>query len=127
MNNRTLLGAKPRKGFTIIELVVAIVILAIGVLGLTGTSAVVSRTLGQGTQHAQAASVAQTRFETMRSTRCPVNSGAATGGKFTEKWTRVGTLGGANLRFYEVIDSVSYSVGGKAKKQAFRSVVQCLP
>lgn len=116
-----------QKGFTIIELVVAIVILAIGVLGLAGTSAVVSRTLGQGTQHAQAASIAQTRFEIMRTTRCPVNSGAVTGGKFTEKWTRIGTTGGAPLRLYEVVDSVSYSVGGKAKNQAFRSVVQCLP
>ena len=127
MSNRMRCGVMSRDGFTIIELIVAIVILAIGVLGLTGTSAVVSRTLGQGTQHAQAASVAQTRFETLRSTRCPVNSGAVTSGKFTEKWTRVGTVGGANLRFYEVIDSVSYSVGGTAKKQAFRSVVQCLP
>ena len=127
MNNRMKWEATSGRGFTIIELVVAIVILAIGVLGLAGTSAVVSRTLGQGTQHAQAASVAQTRFEIMRTTRCPVNSGTATSGKFTEKWTRIGTTGGATLRFYEVVDSVSYSVGGTAKKQAFRSVVQCLP
>ncbi|MGI9076560.1 MAG: type IV pilus modification PilV family protein [Gemmatimonadaceae bacterium] len=127
MNNRIWSDARPRNGFTIIELIVAIVILAIGVLGLTGTSAVVSRTLGQGTQHAKAATLAQTRFETMRSSRCPVSSGNAVAGKFTEKWTTVSTLGGSNLRFSEVIDSVFYSVGGKAKKQAFRSVVQCLP
>jgi len=116
-----------RDGFTIIELIVAIVILAIGVLGLTGTSAVVSRTLGQGTQHAQAASVAQTRFEILRTTRCPVTGGSVTAGPVREKWTLIGTIGGANLRFSEVVDSVSYSVGGTAKKLAFRSVVQCLP
>ena len=127
MNNRIWWDATPRRGFTIIELVVAIVILAIGVLGLAGTSAVVSRTLGQGSQHAQAASVAQTRFEIMRTTRCPVTSGSVTAGKFTERWTLVRTLGGTSLRFYDVIDSVSYSAGGKTKQQAFRSVVQCLP
>lgn len=117
----------PRKGFTIIELVAAIVILSLGVLALAGTSALVSRTLGQGSQQSNAATVAQARFEKLRSTRCPVTSGSATSGSMNERWTKVATLGGANLRFYDVIDSVSYTVRGNTKRQAFRSIVQCLP
>jgi prepilin-type N-terminal cleavage/methylation domain-containing protein len=121
-------AARARRGLTIIELMAAVVILSIGVLGLAGTATVVTRMMGQGDQHTDAASAAQTRFERLRSTRCPVTGGAAMT-PMIERWVVVGAVGPANLRLYEVVDTVTIKTRSRARiqKQAYRSIVRCLP
>jgi prepilin-type N-terminal cleavage/methylation domain-containing protein len=125
---RRRLAARARRGLTIIELMAAVVVLSIGVLGLAGTTTVVTRMIGQGDQHTDAASAAQTRFERLRSTRCPVTGGSTTGA-IPERWAVVGMVGPATLRLYEVVDTVTIRTRTKARtqKQAYRSIVRCLP
>jgi Tfp pilus assembly protein PilV len=106
----------------------AVVILSIGVLGLAGTATLVTRMTAAGDAQSDAAALAQTRFERLRTTRCPLTSGAASA-PFAERWVVVGAIGPATLRLYEVVDTVTVKTRMKAKtqKQGYRSVVQCQP
>ena len=114
---------RPRQGFTIIELMIAIVVLAIGVLGLAGTSAMVSRMIGGAAQQTIAANVAAGRFEKMRSRQCSaITSGTATLRGTSEAWT-VSSVGTA-LKF--VVDTVSWRGAGQSKSNlVFQSYVKC--
>jgi len=129
MTARTVAGApRARRGLTIVELMAAVVILSIGVLGLAGTATVVTRMIGQGDQHTDAATAAQTRFERLRGTRCPVTGGSVTS-PMPERWVVVGAVGPANLRLYEVVDTVTIRTRTRTRiqKQVYRSIVRCLP
>ena len=114
---------RARYGFTIIELMIAIVVLSIGVLGLAGTSAMVSRMIGGAAQQTIAANVAATRFEKMRSRQCSaITSGTATLRGTSEAWT-VSSVGTA-LKF--VVDTVSWRGAGQSKSNlVFQSYVKC--
>ena len=58
------------RGFTIVEIVVAITVLSIALLGLASTSAMVTRMIGQGQRSAVAATFAAKRMEQLRSSAC---------------------------------------------------------
>ena len=52
-----------RPGFTIIEIMVAVMSLAVGVVAMASTAAVTGRQMNEGNTRNRAASVAQSRFE----------------------------------------------------------------
>ena len=115
-----------RAGFTIVEVLVAVMVLSIGVLGLAGAAAIVTRMMGSSEMQSDASTVASARFESLRGTRCPLAAGSASGAGITERWS-VSQLGNAGYRMYEVVDSVRYQNRSGQRTQAYRSVVQCLP
>ena len=83
------------KGFTIIEVLVAVLVLSIGVLGLATTAALVTRMIGQGERYSQASTMAAEQFEVLRSQRCTaLTSGTATQSGFTLTWTVQNAAGG---------------------------------
>jgi type II secretion system protein I len=55
-------------GFTLIEVLLALVVLAIGILALTGSSSLVTRMIGRGKMETLAALAASTRIEALRAT-----------------------------------------------------------
>jgi Tfp pilus assembly protein PilV len=57
-------------GFTIIEIMIAIVILMVGVLGLVMTAALTTRMMGRANRAQQAAAYASKRMEMMRTAAC---------------------------------------------------------
>ena len=61
-----------RGGFTMIEILVAVTILVVGVLGMMGTSAAVTRMLSRGNRSNRAAFYAQERLERLQATPCPL-------------------------------------------------------
>jgi prepilin-type N-terminal cleavage/methylation domain-containing protein len=88
------------RGFTLIEVMLAVVLLTIGVMALVGSSALVSRMIGKGKESTIAVQVATARFEKLRtiaaSTATPCSaagfvSGSASGspatGGVAEAWT----------------------------------------
>lgn len=118
---------RPRRaGFTIVEVVVAVMILSVGVLGLAGAAAIVTRMMGASEMQSDASTVAAARFEILRGTRCPLTSGTASNAGISERWT-VQALGNAGYRMYEVMDSVTYQNRNGQRGKSYRSVVQCLP
>jgi len=64
-------------GFTLVEVVVAILVLAVGVLALAGTTAVTARRMSQSGRLAAVASVARSRAESSFAESCAaVTSGS---------------------------------------------------
>ncbi|MGQ0714203.1 MAG: type IV pilus modification PilV family protein [Gemmatimonadaceae bacterium] len=132
-NNRAVSRAATRRsGFTIMELIVAIVILSIGILGLAASSGIVMRMIGGGTHQTVAASVAQTRFETLRALSCGrITSGSASNRNVQEVWsvTPVGPV--AAPRAMDVRLSITYQIllrsgSNTSRTQAFRSEILCV-
>ncbi|MEP7065330.1 MAG: prepilin-type N-terminal cleavage/methylation domain-containing protein [Gemmatimonadota bacterium] len=113
-----------RRGFTLIELMVTLLLLGVGLAGLVATSGAVSRMMGGSSREASAATIAASRFETLRGTACAsVISGSATTRGVSESW-RVTQI---SSRVFDVTDSVSFvPISRRAVvKQAYRSYVRC--
>lgn len=89
-SSRSLCGRRPdrhlraRDGFTIVEIIVAIMVLSIGVLGLAATAAVVQKQMASGERQAAAAAIAQSRFDRLTSINC--KSANLVGG--TQSWRK---------------------------------------
>ena len=75
---------RPRRGVTLIELIVASTILMLGLLSIVGVSAMVSRSLGESRNMNLAATYAQSRFEKLAGQACSTFSLGAV----TEETTR---------------------------------------
>ena len=108
-------------GFTIVEVLVALMVASVGALGLAATSALVQRLAGDGARQALAASIAQSRFERARSLDCALlGAGASTQRGLAESW-RVSAVA---PRLWLVTDSVTF-LSGRRGPQVYRSLVQC--
>ena len=118
-----------RGGFTLIEVMIAVVILAIGVIALMGSSAMVTRMIGAGKHSTQAVEVATRRIENLRRaayastppcTDAAFASGTATGTGYSEVWIVSGT--GA-LR--TVVDTVTYTTARGQKQLGLETRILC--
>ncbi|HXI34013.1 MAG TPA: prepilin-type N-terminal cleavage/methylation domain-containing protein [Gemmatimonadales bacterium] len=61
---------RSERGFTIIEVIVAMIVLTVGILALGSTSALVTRMIARANRAAQAASFAAQRMEILRPQGC---------------------------------------------------------
>src|SRR4051812_13084477 len=95
-----------RTAFTLVELLVACLVLGIGVLGLASTSVAVARLTGDAARAGTAAERGQSRMEAMRASYCAGAAGALTSGGISEWWSSAPAPGGARLE-----DSVRYTEG----------------
>jgi prepilin-type N-terminal cleavage/methylation domain-containing protein len=122
--------ASARAGFTIVEVMVAIVILSIGILGLAATAGVVVRQMTGAVHQSVAANIAYSRMERIRSGNCVAmkdSSGPTTGvvtRNVREFWKVTGTAGSHILL---VKDSIVYIVRGKSKSQTYITEYPCDP
>ena len=55
-----------RSGMTLVEVLVALVVLCVGVLALSGSSSIITRMIGRGKSETHAAMAASQRMETLR-------------------------------------------------------------
>jgi prepilin-type N-terminal cleavage/methylation domain-containing protein len=84
-----------RSGFTLIEVLVAITILAVGVVAMAGSAAAVTRMIGRGKIDTRASQLATERMEALRraalftTPRCNAlaSGGPTTSGNVTLAWT----------------------------------------
>lgn len=112
------------RGFSLVEVVVAILILTVGVLGLAASAGTITRLTAEGGRAGGAAAVAEARFEVLRATPCAsLASGSATSGKFTETWRITATT--TLLR--TVFVTVSYNTGRGTRNLTFTSQISCAP
>ncbi len=119
---RMSMPAAARRGFTLVELMVAIVLLSVGVLGLASTSVMVTRMVGNGARYTIVGHVAQARFEALRAVDCTTLAGgsATARGGIMEAWSVV-----QQPRAVVVTDSLSYTIRGVAKSQVYQSMIPC--
>jgi prepilin-type N-terminal cleavage/methylation domain-containing protein len=113
---------RPRSGMTLVEMMVAVVILSVGLLGLAGTSAVVTRQVSGGASQSIAANAIQSRLEWMRSLPCSaIKDSTATNRGVREHWILGPTANGVLW----VRDTVQYSVGGTRRTHTYTMTVPC--
>jgi prepilin-type N-terminal cleavage/methylation domain-containing protein len=113
-----------RRGFTLIELMVTVLLLGVGLAGLVATSGAVSRMMGGSSREGTAATIAASRFETLRGAACAsIVAGTATTRGVNESW-RVTKI---SARTFDITDSVSYVPLSRRSTvtQAYRSYVKC--
>lgn len=120
-----------RRAFTLLEVVVALVILGVGVLGLSGHAALVSRLVGDGARLTLASTVATARLEQLRARPCPdVSSGSFVMHGIEERWSVAPMSASGPASALEVQLSVTYRLRGRGsgnttRTQQFRGAVPC--
>ena len=117
-------------GFTLIEVIVAIVILSIGLLALASATANVSKMVGYGKWTTAASQVATRRLETIRqianSTNPTCTSGAMVSGgpmadgRMTESWNISGTGG-----MRRVLITVTYPRAHRMVTDTVATLLKC--
>lgn len=126
------MNARGKAGFTIVELMVAVLVLGVGITALVGSSALVTRQIGRSRMMTLANEVATRRLEMLRLAARPVGTGApcsqssfASGGPnttrgVTESWT---VSGSGSTRTVTV--TVSYRVKDGTASSTLRTVIGC--
>jgi len=110
-----------RRGFSLVEVLSAVVILTVGVLALAGTSSRVVKLISHGGLMGKSSLVAEGRFELLRATGCAAPaSGSIVEGPYTARWT-VTTAG--HLRTVGL--TVSYVTGAVTRSDAFGTTISC--
>ena len=114
--------AGDRRGFTLVELMVAIMIMNVGVLGLAGAAALVTRQMGAAKRQAVATQVAQSRLEWFHAVPCASlrDSSTVTRG-VSESWRKTNLT-----KAVRVVTNVQYlSLSRKTSSQSFTTIVPC--
>jgi prepilin-type N-terminal cleavage/methylation domain-containing protein len=105
--HRPRVGARTRRGFSIVELIVAMMLVAVGLLSLVGANTVFVRRRNEARQRLAAVAAAANRVARLSSSACLPANGMATGAfGISERWSVV-LRGGANAT-REIADSVLF-------------------
>ncbi len=122
-------GRRSRQGFTLVDAVIALVVLVVGVLAMAGTLAMASRMIGRGRQATIIAQAASTRLEWLRqlarSTSPPCThvrfaDDSAIVGSISERWTVPGS--GAARR---LVLALEYRVPRGMARDTIRTAILC--
>ncbi|MBI1723748.1 MAG: prepilin-type N-terminal cleavage/methylation domain-containing protein [Gemmatimonadetes bacterium] len=111
------------RGFSLIELMIAMVILTVGVLGVAASARLVTQMTGSGGRYGGSSVVASSRFEQLRAGDCAtLTAGSATTGKYSESWTVApsGLLRTVTL-------TISYNDGRGTRSAVFATTISCAP
>ena len=113
-----------RAGFTLIEVIAAILLLSIGLLAIAGLGVAAAKTTRRGSVQTLAAAVAQSRFDSLSSLPCAglaatgPTTGSSTIRDITEKWR---VVDGNNVK--RLTDSLT--VPGRTGVLVYQSVIPC--
>ena len=115
-------GAGARSGFTLIELMVAVMLFTVGVLATMSSSAAVMKMMGGAQRLTVASVVAEARFERLRAQSCTQHvAGSATTRGVRESWQVVPLV-----QADDVTVMVTYPTGGgRIVSQTYRTYVPC--
>lgn len=114
-----------RQGVTLIELMLALVLLAIGATALAGGMHGAVKSTAVGRAWMAGAFAVEARFERLRA-RCTPSSGTRALGAVHESWV-VGGAAGAMLPAVQAEDSITLSVSTGSRGRTVRSIVRCVP
>jgi prepilin-type N-terminal cleavage/methylation domain-containing protein len=124
------------RGFALVEVLLAMVVLTIGLLGLTDTTVVVTRMIRQGQRAAEASNFAAHRLERLRTSGGPGGSGCSTHTNGADTlyrgaaWTAINTWTWTSLsnQTWQVSLSVRYMTSpGRTRTETLVTEISCLP
>jgi prepilin-type N-terminal cleavage/methylation domain-containing protein len=121
---------RSRSGVTLIEVLIAAVLLGVGIVAVAGGSGLVTRMIGQGKVETRAAQMAARRMESLRlaasssTPRCTAaefaSGGPVLGGTITESWVVP-----ASGRIRRVRVTVSYLTVRGLRSAALETGIEC--
>jgi len=110
-----------RRGFTLVELLVAVLLIDVGVLAMvSATTLLVRRQLGLRTR-VVASQLAANRLQHLLASPCTSTTGVATSEGVTEHWSA--TLLPSSMR--DLRDSVVFAIDGTERSVVLRSRSSC--
>lgn len=111
-----------RNGYTLVEVVVAVMLLAVGVLGLVSATTSVSRLIRWGGAQSAAAGLATARLDAMRAGGCGRLAGGDTvvASRYRVRWEAAAA---GPLRPATAV--VTYAWGGGVRADTFETAVSC--
>jgi len=121
---------KTERGFTIVEVIIAIIVLTVGLLGLVTTSALVTRMIARGQRSANGATFASKRLELLRVTGCK-SQAAGKDTLYTQSGTAVATnswvFTDATNKHWTILDTLRYQTSmGAWRTDILETQVSCL-
>jgi len=117
-------GARPsRRGFTVVEVLVALVVVAVGLLGVAGASATALRASSAAVRERSAVARANTRLALLYAGGCAnaASGERQVGAGLTDRWT-VGTITNG-VRMVDV--SAEWNDVGQRRSVLLRSALLC--
>jgi prepilin-type N-terminal cleavage/methylation domain-containing protein len=119
-------GRRPRiaRGFTLIEVIVAVVLIDVGLLSLVAGSTVLIRRAAESRAATAVLQAANNRLETIAGSSCAtanIATGVAIGAGLREAWAIEARPAGTR----ELRDSVTYTVQGRAHSIVMRTRIPC--
>ena len=110
------------RGFSLVEVVVAIFLFSVGILALTRTSGAIARMAGLSRHASASATLASSRLERLRAGPClpGATAGSASVGRFREQWAAAPAGAGRALRVI-----VSYDDGRRARADTYETRATC--
>ena len=113
---------RSREGFTLVEVIVAMLIFTVGLLAMASTAGVVVKQMGDSSRMTVASAVARSRIEQLRLAPCATGmSGSATTRGVSEAW-RLTPM----TRSSRIDVTVSFMTKNGTRTQSYRSMVPCV-
>ena len=116
---------RARRGFTLIEMIIAIIVMSIGVMALAGTAGYVATQMGGGRMQTIAATMSTKIADSLSARRCPsLVNGSQTHRGVTVTWT---VTPASPARTVRVDQTVQYRVkrGSATKTVSYQMIVDC--
>ena len=109
-----------RSGYTLVEVIVALMLFTVGALALMSTSTLLAIQLGNDARRERAARIAASRLEVLRA-GCSAASGSEQVADVTSSWSITPT--GAND--LSIVETVSYRTLNGSRADTVRALVSC--
>jgi type IV pilus assembly protein PilV len=113
---------RARRGFTLIEMIIAIMVMSIGIMGLAGTASFVAMQMGGGNAQTIAAALATKVSDSLSARRCS----ALVSGSQTKRGVSISWTVADSSRTRWVTEQVQYRPKrGPMKTLNYMTVIQC--
>lgn len=113
----------PRIGYTLIEVVVALLLFTVGGLALVATSAVVGRDLDANATRERAGRIAATRLEILGAACRGAAAGREITGRIESEWS----VGFPDSSRVSLLESVTYPTRRGRRTDVYRVTLACRP
>ena len=118
-----------KRGFTIVEVLVAIVVLTVGLLGLVTTAGLTTRMIARGQRASMAATFAAQRMERLRASGCTSQAAGTDTLKRGSTWVAINTWTFSNVAtstWRVLLQSQYKTVKNQTKTDVMETSISCL-
>ena len=113
---------RARRGMTLVEILVCVILIAVALGGALNSAGAVATQMGGGIRHTVAASLAQTRLDSLASLSCAQLANGLTGSETTrgvkEVWS---VVDGRNIKTL----SVTLTIPRRTQQPVYTTVIPC--